>query len=290
MIVAVTGGTGFVGQHILSALQERGVSVRMLVHTAPSTYKIPIFIGDTVTGQGLEPFLSGADVLINLIGRYKPPFRLQYDLNVLSVYHLLQAAAQAKIKKVIHMSSSAVYGSADKKSFRENDLLLPNTTYGLSKKSGEDIVEYFHRVYDLPYVMLRPTNIYGNGMSQGVIFGMIESLRSSGTIVVYGDGEQVRDFVHVTDVTQLIMEALSGTDTQNGIYNVSGEEAVTLNELAHTLQRIAGRDIMIRNTDVTDDSLRVLRSDSSKARRIFRWQPQVTLEKGLRELVLHTRP
>lgn len=284
MIVAVAGASGFVGSHLVKKLRDAHVSTRVLVRHKTGSGASETFIGDVVSGKGLDDFLSGVDVLVNLVGRFPPPFAQQYALNTLAVHMLCDAAVRAKVKKVIHISAAAAYGSAKARPFNENDPLQPDTSYGLSKMLGEEIVMYFSRMYTLHYVILRPTNIYGSGSLQGATHSFVTSYRKDGKLTVTGDGEQARDFVHVVDVVDAIYKAVH-RGIEDEVLNISFGKQVSLNGLVKLFEKVVGRKIPVERKPSETGYVRALAADNSKAKKLLGWQPMTDLETGIKELL-----
>lgn len=267
MIVAVLGANGFVGTHLARKLQSEGITIQKYERD-----------------KGFDECMKGARVAVNLIGRFLPPFEEQYSANILATLEACQAAAQEGVGKIVHISAAAAYGSAKKRPFTEDDVLTPDTTYGLTKKIGEEIVQYFSRVHNISYVILRPTNIYGSGSTAGAVPSMLHSIQNTGAVTITGDGKQSRDFVHVSDVVRALFLAVT-TNVSNQILNIASGEHVSLNSLVKLLEDIIGRHIPVQREPEAKQFVRHLAAANDKAKNVLGWRPSITLAQGLRELI-----
>ncbi|MBI4157378.1 NAD(P)-dependent oxidoreductase [Candidatus Woesebacteria bacterium] len=267
-LVAIAGSSGFIGRHLVRTLKEKNIKVRYLA-------------GDLLTGEGLERFISGADVVVNLVGEFYPPFKKQVETNVICIENLCKVAANKEVKKIIHFSGAAAYGSATKGAFKEGDLLLPDTLYGVTKKMSEEVCDYYHRVFGLPFTIFRPTNVYGPGSDHGVIYNFISSIKKEGAVTVFGDGEQERDLLYVEDLVDAIIKGIEYSGNYD-VFNLGLGKTYSLNEVLNYLSELYGKYITLRRQKDTGTSIRVLAADNKKAREILKWQPRVTLKEGLK--------
>lgn len=267
-LVAIAGSSGFIGRHLVRILKEKNIKVRH-------------FVGDLLKGEGLERFISGADVVVNLVGEFYPPFKKQVETNVICLENLCQAAANKKVKKIIHFGAAAAYGSATKGAFKEGDLLLPDTLYGVAKEMSEEVCDYYHRVFGLPFAIFRPTNVYGPGSDHGVVYNFISSIKKEGVVTLFGDGEQKRDFLYVEDLLDAIIKGIEYSGKYD-VFNLGLGKTHSLNEVLNYLSELYAKNITVRKEKDTGINIRVLAVDNKKAREILKWQPRVTLKEGLK--------
>ncbi len=282
MIVALSGASGFVGSHLTQCLREEGYTVRPLIHARPIALR-PAFRGNVVTGRGLASWIDGADVLVNLVGRFFPPFSTLHKLNALAVHTLCEAAVRHEVKKIVHVSAAAVYGGGAKP-HKETDAVKPTTAYGLTKQLGETVLQYFYRQYGLSYVILRPTNIYGPGNTLGVIARCIADLQKSNTLHITGDGQNVRDFVHVADVVRAISLVVRSPLTSD-IINISSGHPVRILDLAKMFHTSTGTSVPIVWQPKASGYERFVAADNTKAYTLLGWKPRITIRKGIKELL-----
>lgn len=280
--IAITGASGFVGRHLLSFLQEKGGKATALLrgeNTAVSADRV--VYGDLITGKGLDQFLQGADTVINLVGRFEPPFEDQLKGNVLTLSNLCEVAVKQGVKKVIHVSSAAVYGvPSNNRAFRENDPPQPDTTYGLSKKLAEEVAAYYYHKHDLKFVILRPPNVYGPGNDHGVVFNFAKAIKEKGGVIVHGKGEQKRDFLFVGDLVEAIGKSVN-LEADFEIFNITSGQAISLMELVRVFEEALGKRVKVSFKGEAQGA-KVIWADNSKAQKMLDWSPKVSLEEGIR--------
>lgn len=286
MKIAITGGSGFVGSYLVPALVRSGHNVRLLTRVKMVSYPgASCVVGSISSEFDMVNFLDGADAVINLIGRFDPPFDEQVESNVTALFHIVNAAGKVGIKKLIHLSAAAVYGDlAIKKIPIETDPVDPTTPYGLSKFLGEEVLHYSHAAYGITPIILRPTNIYGVDSRTGVLHSMAQSLKEKGSISITGDGEQVRDFIHVEDLVSAIMSIVD-VPPVSSLYNVSSGETLTLNDLAKIFAKVSDEHIDIVLTAEAKGFVRSLRASNSQLMHDYMWKPRYTVEETILEII-----
>lgn len=281
-IIAVTGATGFVGRNLIPQLEKENFEVRLLVRNSKSAnLSENCIIGDLETGEGLEQLLTSADIVVNLAGRIEQPFNDLVRMNAAAVYNLCDMSVRAGVKKLIHISTAAVYGlPTNEKPFTEEDKLEPNTPYGLSKLLGEEILSYYQRNVQLPVIILRPPNIYGPGSDHGVVYNLIKSEKETGGLTIHGQGTQQRDFLYVDDLITAIIKCFD-YDNSN-IFNVTTSDPKDLNEFARILGKVTQKDLSITYQGEVQ-GVKFLSASNEKAKRLLDWEPKITLEEGLKQ-------
>lgn len=244
MRVAIAGGSGFVGSALVSYLIRLGIRPRLLVRREIDSSDVVQCIGDAVTGEGLDSFLAGADICVNLIGKFGESFDKLIDANVISSKNIAEAIIRNGVKKFIHLSSAAVYGKAMiDHDPTEGEPAFPDTEYGLTKKLGEEVVGFYSKQRNgYAYTILRPTNIYGPGAKAGTLYKFIQRIKTGEGMMITGDGSQIRDFVHVADVCALIYKLIRSPFDHN-VINVGSGSSVTLNELVPIFEHIYSHKI-----------------------------------------------
>jgi UDP-glucose 4-epimerase len=225
--ILVTGGAGFIGSHIVDRLLDEGFRVsvvddlstgkkqNLVQHDGKQTFH---FIeGDIRDYDLVKKVVSGVDAvfheaaLVSVTSSVENPL-LANDINVTGTVNLLKACVDAHVKRFVFASSCAVYGDSETLPNHENLMPMPLSPYAVSKLAAENYVKVFHDVYDLETVILRYFNVYGSrqvyGPYSGVISIFINRLLENNPPIIYGDGEQIRDFVNVHDVVEANMLAL----------------------------------------------------------------------------------
>jgi len=257
--VCITGSKGFIGSNLLDLLSKR------------DDLEVIPFVGDLLKSDDLETFFSknrNVDQIVNLVGTFDGDFRNLLLVNAVTVENLLSVATEHKIKKIVHVSTGAVYGEPKAKVSVENDELSPNTLYGVSKMFGEKVIEY-HRLSDsIDAVILRFPNVYSQNQGRGVINAFLQGIKDRGEITVRGDGKQSRNFLHVSDACRAIELAIFYD--KSGTFNISNPEKISINDIVKMLQKKHQFKI---NHLPADNNLKDLLLDISKAKKNLGFAP-----------------
>lgn len=303
MRALVTGGAGFIGSHLVDALARAGESVRVLdrvvagARSTPSGFPagIEVVEADIRDAALVREATREIDVVFHLAAEASVPRSVSdpvtcYDVNVAGTLNVLVAARDAGCRRVVFASSSAVYGDDPALPKRETMTPRPTSPYASSKLAGEDLCAVFRRAYGLETVALRFFNVYGprqdpNGPYAAVIPRFIDAVRAGESPVLYGDGEQTRDFVHVDDVARALALAATTPGLPGGPYNVASGDSITLNQLVAVLGTVFGRAVPIRHEPERPGDIRHSAADVSAIRDALGFEPTITLEEGLARTV-----
>lgn len=291
MKVLVTGGAGFIGGHIALYLKDRGYDVVALDNLEGASMVgviekagIPLVIEDLrISGE-----LPGADVIVHAAAYIDVPKSFSEPYN----YIVNNAAVTAKIAKmgyergshVIYLSSAAVYGEPIYIPIDEKHPVNPLSPYGLSKWMGEEAISFYGRL-GLKYTILRPFNVYGPCQSRAysnVVSNFVERAKKGLPPIVYGDGEQVRDFINVRDVASFVEIVINSGSI--GTFNVGTGRGVSINSLARLVLSLAGISADPIYVPPRVGDIRVSVADIRKALELG-WTPKVEIRDGLRELL-----
>lgn len=209
------------------------------------------------------------------------------DVNVTGALNVLLAARDSGVKKVVFASSAAVYGDTASTTQREDMMPNPQSLYAVTKLVGEYYCRVFQMVYGLPTVSLRYFNVYGpkqdpNSEYAAVIPSFAKRLSEGKPPIIYGDGEQTRDFVFVSDVVRA--NILAAESEATGVCNIGQGQSITINELATLITRIMNKDPGIIYEEARAGDIRHSLADISKAG-LFGYRPQYDLEQGLRKTI-----
>lgn len=295
----VTGGAGFIGSQIVDLLIERGNRVLVVDNLSTGSER----------NLNPEAEFSPMDIchpeLANLVARFRPqvvihqaaqvsvPLSIKDPLhdarvNVLGTLNLLEACRLAKVIKVIYASSAALYGEPQYLPVDETHPLNPMCGYGVSKFTGERYLDAYCSMYGLGYTVLRYANVYGPRQDAlgegGVVAIFLNRLLKGEAPVIFGDGEQTRDFVYVKDVATANVVAL--TSGQGQILNVSTGQPTSVNHLFEILKEITGYSgqpvyALPRTGDIVHSYL-----NNEAAKVHLKWQPQWNLSRGLKDFYL----
>ena len=301
--VMVTGGAGFIGSHLVDGLLANGCSVavvdnlssgrlRNLDHAA-TFYHAPI--NDPRIHQIIQR--ERPEIIFHLAAQSSVQKSIDdpvadTDSNVLGTVRLLNAAQAAGVHKIVFSSTGgAIYGNPDTIPCDEDTPVNPLTPYALSKYASELYLELFYRFYDLKYTILRYANVYGPGQNPngeaGVVAIFAGLMLRGRSPYIYGDGEQERDFVYVSDVVEANLAAMHRGDGR--IYNIGTGQPVTINRIYSLLQACTKFDqAPVPRGRQRGDVLKIA-LDPGRAARELGWEPKTSLEEGLRLSVDYVR-
>jgi nucleoside-diphosphate-sugar epimerase len=306
--VLVTGGAGFIGSHIVDRLLSDGYDVIVLDDLSSGSLdnvahhigqkEFRLVKGDVRDAKLVREVLKGVDAVfheaafVSVTLSVKDPV-VANDVNVAGTLNVLKASADLGVKRFVFASSAAVYGETSTPLKSEDMASTPLSPYGVSKLAAESYVRSFYRTYGLETVSLRYFNVYGPRQSfdldcayGGVISIFLNRILRGMSPIVYGDGEQTRDFVYVKDAVEANMLALRGNDAVGETFNIGTGKRITVNKVAQLLKRMTSKENL--ENVYSDSRLGDVRhgyADISKAMRILNYEPKFSIEQGLEELV-----
>ena len=298
MKVLITGGAGFIGSHLVRLLQSKGEDVAVVDNFSTGLREnLPdgtaIYECDVTSPELANVFEAvRPDAVVHLAGQTTVHVSmadpgLDAAQNVIGSVHVLEQARQCGGKRVIFASTAASYGDVaeDHLPIDEFEPLAPLSFYGLSKVTVERYLDLYHKAYDLDYVVLRFANVYGerqgDGGEGGVISIFTKRVAKDEPITIFGDGKQTRDFVYAGDIARGIDAALR-THHANRAYNLSTQTETSLKELVAVLAKVSGKRIVPRYEDARTGDIYKSLLANGRARRSLGWEPQTSLEEGLR--------
>lgn len=261
--IAVIGGAGFVGSHIVDALLEKPVREIVVLDNfvrgrpenlarALADSRVRLVEGSILDRDRLQSVVSGKDGVFHLAALWlhecvhEP--RAALDVNVVGTFNVIEACRQAGVRRVVYSSSASVYGDAAFTPMTEEHPFHNRTMYGATKIAGEQFFRAFYEQHRLPYVALRYMNIYGPRMDDkgayvSVIVKVLDRIDRGERPVVFGDGSQAYDFVHVEDVACANILALQSEAT-DAAFNVGCGVKTTINELVTRLLALSGSSLL----------------------------------------------
>jgi UDP-glucose 4-epimerase len=304
--VLITGGAGLVGSHIADLLAQEGVSEIVVLDNfvrgrrenlaqAVSSGRVTIVEGDIRDTRLLYEAMTGIDVLFHQaavrITQCAEDPRLALEVLATGTFNVLEAAVNAKVKKVVAASSASVYGMADLFPTAETHHPYNNRTlYGAAKVFNEGLLRSFHEMYGLPYVALRYFNVYGPRMDiygayTEVLIRWMERIEAGQPPLIFGNGLQTMDFVYIEDIARANIAAAKSPVTDD-VFNVASGTETSLNALALALARVMGSALTPqygpeRKVNAVPRRLAAV----EKARRLLGFETTIDLEEGLRRLV-----
>ncbi len=299
-IVLVTGGAGFIGSHLAAALVASGARVRVFDDLSTGHLENLEEIGGQVdfvraslTDEAqLRRALEGVELVfheaaIPSVPRSVEKPRETHDACVEGTFALLLGARDAGVRRVVYAASSSAYGDQPTLPKIETMSPEPLSPYAAAKLVGEYYCQVFTRSYGLETVALRYLNIFGprqdpSSAYSGVISRFIAALMSDETPVIYGDGEQSRDFTYVANAVDANLRAAESTRAVGQVINVANGERTTLNELLAQLKQITGRGVVPTDyREARTGDVRHSLADITRARDLLGYEPRVSLEEGL---------
>jgi UDP-glucose 4-epimerase len=283
----VTGGSGFIGRFAVSELRAAGARVRVVDLKPHPDPEVEIVVGDLSEPAIVEASLEGGiDGIVHLAAvtsvlRSVEQPELTYHTNVEATASLLQAAASAGVKSLAFASTNAVVGMTDRPAIDESLPLSPLTPYGATKAAGEMLMSAYTASYGLRCACLRLTNVYGPGMEakDSIVARLMRAIRAGGTFEIYGDGLQVRDYVHVSDVFAAVQMALSDESWSGPVVIGSGTSLSVL-EVIESVRAVSGASLSITHGPAKPGEMRAVIVDNSRARATG-WSPRYALSEGL---------
>lgn len=271
MKIIVTGSSGFIGRHVVNALEFCGHGVS----------EVDIDNGKDITDLTDEDFKS-IDAVIHLatyslIKSREDPAEA-FRVNVGGLVHLLELCVENNVK-LIMASASSVYGVPAYLPVNESHSLKPVSIYGVTKRSMEDIVEIYHKTKGLDYLVFRFTNVYGPGQVNGIVPATINNIKNGSPITLTGTGMQTRDFVFIDDVVYFILRGLESDKT--GVYNLGSGIETSIRSIVYIIGDLIGEKPLVLYTDSDDDERERFCTSMRKLRGIFKQTPTTSLEDGL---------
>lgn len=303
-IALVTGGAGFIGSHLAEASAREGLRVRIIddLSTGHRENLEEIngdfeFIEGSVADEALlNKVLQGVELVfheaaIPSVPRSVEDPRQTHQASVDGTFSLLMAARRNNVRRLIYAASSSAYG--DQPTLPKVETMLPDplSPYAVAKLVGEYYSQVFTRVYGLETISLRYFNVFGprqdpGSQYSGVVSRFISALLNDQQPVIYGDGEQSRDFTYIDNVVLANMKAAGATGGFGSVINIANGERVTLNQLLEQLQAITSKpDVKADYQQPRVGDVRHSLADISRARELLGYEPQVGLEEGLRRTI-----
>ena len=295
MRAVVTGGAGFIGSHVVDALLARGDEVTVIDDLSSGRREFVNEAATLVVHDIRKPFAADADVVYHLaaqadVGTSMEQPGFDASVNVVGTVNALEAARASGARFVFSSTGGAIYGDVERPA-PEDAERRPLSAYGIAKLAAETYVEGWTRIYGSSQVVLRFANVYGPRQSAalegGVVAIFMERLARGEETLVYGDGEQSRDFVYVGDVVDAV---LAGGGADGGTFNVGTGIETTVNDLHRLCAQTLGVDAAPRHVEARPGDARRSVLDVTRAGQALGWRPQVPLEEGLRRTWESIRP
>jgi NAD dependent epimerase/dehydratase len=303
--VLVTGAGGFIASHLVEKLLAMNCTITAFVHynsfnrwgwldylNSEQKSKLNIFTGDIRDPNGVREAMKGCEIVFHLAALIGIPFSyhspdVYIDTNIKGTLNVLQAARQLGVKKIIHTSTSEVYGTAQFVPITEEHPINPQSPYAASKAGADFLAITFYRSFDTPLTVVRPFNTYGpRQSSRAIIPTIITQILSGKTKISLGSVKPTRDFNFVKDTANGFIKAAEADTVSGDVINIGSNFEISVGELAIKIASLIGKPIEIVQEDERlrpgQSEVERLWADSSKAKKLLNWQPEYNLDEGLK--------
>ena len=296
----VTGGAGFIGSNIVDELLRRGQEVTVLddfssgkeENLADAAKKIRLIRGSICDLNAAKEACKGADYVLHLAARTSVPRSVADPLdtngvNIDGTLNVLVAAREAQARRLVYAASSAAYGETPTLPKVEDMPAAPISPYGVTKFVGELYAQVFGRVYGLENVSIRYFNVFGprqdpSSQYSGVLSRFMLALMEGNSPVIFGDGEQSRDFTYVDNVVEISLRACEASNASGMVFNGGTGARITLNEVLKCLEKISGKPIRAKYEAPRAGDILHSQASIERARKVLGYEPRVGFEEGLR--------
>lgn len=305
--VLITGAGGFIGSHLCEQLLREGAEVRAFVRynsrndpgllcylDHPLFSSLNLHAGDLRDAGAVQRAVHGVDVIFHLGALIGIPYsycnpREVVDTNIIGTLNVLEAARQHEVQRVVHTSTSEVYGTARMERIHEGHPLHGQSPYSASKIGADKLVESYVRSFGVRAVTIRPFNTYGPRQSRRALIPTVVSQALQGDTIKMGSLDTLRDFTYVSDTVAGMMAAATAGDVIGEEINLGTDSEISSGEVVRLVGALLNRELKV---EIQSDRMRPaasevqrLRSDNSKALAQLGWKPAMPLEEGLRNVI-----
>jgi NAD dependent epimerase/dehydratase len=309
--VLITGGDGFIGSHLTEALVRQGFNVRAFVlYNSFNSWgwldqcandvkgKFEVFSGDIRDPHGVKNAMKGCDAVLHLAALIAIPYSYHspdtyVDTNIKGTLNILQAARELGVSRIIHTSTSEVYGTARFVPITEDHPLQGQSPYSASKIGADQLAFSFYSSFDLPVVTVRPFNTYGPRQSaRAVIPTIITQIANGKRTIKLGALTPTRDFTYVQDTVEGFIAALVGNSGQGEVVNIGSSFEISIAETAHIIAEVMEAPIElisdVERLRPENSEVERLWADNAKSKELFGWQPTYAGREGFRRGLVET--
>jgi nucleoside-diphosphate-sugar epimerase len=295
----VTGGAGFIGSNIVEELVKRGEKVRVLDNFSTGKRenlalfldKIELIEGDIRSYHIVREAVEGVNIILHQAALPSVPRSIKdpittNEVNVGGTLNILMAARDAKVKRVVYASSSSVYGNSEDLPLHEAMTPNPLSPYAVSKLAGEKYCQIFSQIHGLETICLRYFNVFGprqdpNSQYSAVIPRFIKAMLNHERPIIYGDGEQSRDFTYVANVVEANLLASTASCGSGLVMNCACHEQTTVNELVNSLNRILNKSIEPKYEIARTGDIKHSFASIEEIKNVLGYAPLTGFERGL---------
>ncbi|HYA83239.1 MAG TPA: NAD-dependent epimerase/dehydratase family protein [Candidatus Bathyarchaeia archaeon] len=301
--ILVTGGAGFIGQHLLKKLSKLNCEITLIdnlsnAHKDFQNTDISFHKRDIRNKDSISDIFKGVkvDTCVHLAAKTSVshsitnPFET-FDINIKGTLNVLDACSNSRVDNFVFASSAAAYGEPKKLPILEDHILDPISPYGASKVAGEILVSSYGKFGNIQNaISLRFFNVYGEGETleyAGVITKFAERLSKGLRPIIHGDGQQTRDFVSVNDVVNAIVLAMKSSSPAHHVFNIASGKSISINDLAKTMIRMSRLDLEPVYKKERKGDIKYTVADTTRAKKTLGFTAKDELEHGLKQLILN---
>ncbi len=295
----VTGGAGFIGSHIVRRLIADGHRVRVLDNLSTGSMdkladvvdRVEFVQGDLRHEADCRTACAGVEMVFHEAALPSVPRSVEdpqifHDNNINGTFQLFLAAKEAGCRRIIYAASSSAYGDQPTQPKRETMMPAPLSPYAFNKLAGEYYARVFYESYGLETISLRYFNVFGphqdpSSQYAAAISSFVSAILRGEQPIVYGDGEQTRDFTHIDNVVEANMLAAAAERTQGEVINIACGQSVTINQVITTINRLLGTDLKPRYAPQRAGDILHSLADIALAREVIGYEPHIMFEDGL---------
>jgi len=290
--ILLVGGGGFLGQALAKTLLSNGYEVsrvdcRLM---SPLTAQDHVLVGDISNSDFIQPLLNNCDTLVHLASATTPstsatsPF-MEVEANIGPTLRLLELAQQTDLRHLVYISSGGtVYGNPERLPAAESDPSSPLSYHAAGKVALESFLHAYRHLSGKVVTVLRPSNLYGPEQplrsNFGIIRTMLENVRTGQPLTIWGDGENVRDYLYIDDMVAACCRLIERT-CDSETFNVGAGIGTSINRLHQIIENIVGESISVRHLPARPLDVRAITLDSSKLMKTAEWVPTISLEEGV---------
>jgi NAD dependent epimerase/dehydratase len=305
--VLVTGAGGFIGGHLVERLVRDGARVRALVHYNSRNERgaldllepgvaaaVDVVLGELRDVESVAGACEGMEIVMHLGAHVAIPYSYRnprdfFEVNILGTLNVAQAALRHGVARVVHTSTSEVYGTAQTVPIDETHVLHPQSPYAASKVAADQLALSFQRSFGTPVVVARPFNTFGPRQSARAVIPTIVTQALTRDVIELGATSPTRDFLFVDNTVQGLLRCAEVDGVDGEVINLGSGHEVSIGEVAERVLRLLGRELPIELDEqrVRPPASEVERliADTAKAKRLLGWEPTVELEQGLQRTI-----
>ncbi len=295
--ILVTGGTGFIGSHVVRLLADAGHNVTVLDNLSSSTKELvdsraKLIIGDIADVEKSRSALENINAVIHMAGLIIVPESVKDPIkycqnNVIGTVSFIESMRKTGVKKIIFSSSACVYGTPNKLPIKEKAPIRPDNPYGASKASIETFLQTYNAIHGFDSIILRYFNPYGpqeeHQPETHAIPNFIKATLSKKPIPLYWKGEQVRDFIYIEDLARAHIDVLNQKGYQ--VFNIGTEKGIKVKDVIDEIFKIVGYEVPIDDLGERKGDVKANYASSQKLHKATGWQAKVSLTEGLKRTI-----